>query len=136
LYVCECDTSEFQDCECDSLDPAYICACDTSEFHDCACDRDQKQRPTSSSVSFSDDIIPVFNQYCYACHNGSDGNIANFSTETLFTELGYMNDYTNPERSLYISYMRNGEMPPSGSAVPSETIDIIVKWIAEGAKEN
>lgn len=37
--LCICDTSVYQDCDCDSDQPIR-CDCDTSEFKDCDCDTD------------------------------------------------------------------------------------------------
>ncbi len=35
---CLCDSTEMRDCYCDTLDPKPVCECDTSEWRDCDCD--------------------------------------------------------------------------------------------------
>lgn len=39
VETCDCDTSRYRDCDCDSLDPER-CDCDTTGYRDCACDRE------------------------------------------------------------------------------------------------
>lgn len=91
------------------------------------------------SISFANDIQPIFNSSCTGCHNNthpqldlSDG----YAYNQLWTDganVPYV-DTVNAEQS--ILYVRaTTDMPPSGALQSFET-DKILKWIQQGAKNN
>lgn len=93
------------------------------------------------TVSFSTDIIPIFTTSCAVCH--ASGSI--FPGLILTPDEAYdqlLTDGTNapyvdpsyPESSsLYVRM--NSDMPPSG-LVSNNKLEIILKWIEEGAENN
>lgn len=93
----------------------------------------------SSSVcyTFNDDILPIFNQYgCTGCH-GSDGGL-NLSTYNTVIDggnsgLGIIPDDVNS--SIIWQRVNDGSMPPGGSTVSSDDINIIESWINQGAPD-
>ncbi|HNQ61750.1 MAG TPA: hypothetical protein PKJ62_05120 [Bacteroidia bacterium] len=95
-------------------------------------------------VSFSNDILPIFNANCglSGCHSGSspEGNL-DLTTTNAYAQLtsgssGYV-DTVNPELSVLIASMRSvsDPMPPSGN-LDDCNINLIMKWIGQSAPNN
>ena len=96
------------------------------------------------TVSFSADIVPVLNKSCNTsgCHSGGSpqGNL-NLEATKAYAQLnksgsGYLN-VNNPHNSvLYLSLTSTSDpMPPVGTLDPC-TVELIVKWMSQGAKNN
>jgi hypothetical protein len=96
------------------------------------------------TVSFSSDIIPLFNTHCSlsGCHSGSspEGDL-NLEASMAYTQLtsgnsGYV-DTVNPEFSvLYVSMKSvSSPMPPTGN-LDDCTTELVLKWIEQNAKNN
>ena len=91
-------------------------------------------------VSFSSDIIPVFDQSCNSagCHNAGgippDLSPANAWQDLIDTD---MIDLNNPANSvLYVRMIDNqSPMPLNGVLSPTVT-NTVLAWIEEGAKDN
>lgn len=95
-------------------------------------------------VSFTNEIQPIFNSYCISCHNETHPYL-NLKSCCSWFELmatGYNAPYLdtiNPEQStLYkrITGVVAPVMPPSGNTLAETDINIIKKWMEEGAKNN
>ena len=95
-------------------------------------------------VSFQQDILPIFNQSCNigGCHSGSSpaGNL-NLEPAVAYNELmasgsGYI-DTIDPKFSLLYAQMNSvsNPMPPTGK-LDSCTIQLVLKWIEQKAKNN
>ena len=96
--------------------------------------------PPPTPVSFSRDIAPIMAMYCNACH-GESGGISTRSYKELMLggDLGTVVIPGDPDRSLLIHFLegRRGEnrrMPKNGRALSPHQIEIIRRWIAEGAR--
>ena len=92
-------------------------------------------------ISFNDDILPIFTSHCESCHQ-TDKVFPDLilSAELAYTQLltdGINAPYVNiadPESSkLYVKIKTN--MPPF-DILPSYNINMILKWIQQGAKNN
>lgn len=91
-------------------------------------------------VSFSADIIPIFNKSCNAagCHNAG-GQKPNLTAGSAYTSLingGYINS-GNPESSELYMWMKGNRalpMPPSGSDATYNAT--VLAWIEQGALNN
>jgi hypothetical protein len=96
------------------------------------------------SVSFSKNVIPIFQQNCATsnCHNVAThaGNLildsAQAYTALLQTGKGYI-DTLNPRSSLLYSQLIStvSPMPPTGK-LDDCSIEIILKWMQQKAKNN
>ncbi|MDB5272457.1 MAG: hypothetical protein JWO58_824 [Chitinophagaceae bacterium] len=97
-----------------------------------------------STVSFSADIVPVLTKSCATagCHSGASpqGNL-NLEANNAYAQLnksgsGYLN-VSNPHNSiLYISLVSTTDpMPPTGALDPC-AVELIVKWMSQGTKNN
>ena len=93
------------------------------------------QSPSQSvqEVSFSKDILPIFQQY-------SDSHHSSQSVLSLETYEGVMQDVVSgqPEQSkLYQRLIgQGGPVMPPGNPLPENLITLIYNWIKQGAKNN
>ena len=93
------------------------------------------QSPSQSTqkVSFSKDILPIFQQYSDAHHSSN-------SVLSLETYEGMMQDVIprQPEQSkLYQRLIgQGGPVMPPGNPLPENLITLIYNWIKQGAKNN
>ena len=95
-------------------------------------------------VSFSAEIQPIFDAYCISCHdeNHSYLNLKSCCSWYELSATGYNAPYIdtiNPEQStLYkrITGVIAPVMPSTGTPLSQNDIDIILRWIDEGAKNN
>ena len=96
------------------------------------------------TVSFSKNIVPLFTANCAisGCHSGSSptGNL-NLQSSSAYGQLntagtGYI-DTINPTYSVLYSMLvsTSTPMPPSGS-IGTCNIQLIQKWMKQGAKNN
>ena len=94
-------------------------------------------------VSFIKDVAPILQQNCFACHDAKKkkGKLEMTTYENL-RKGGSKEDPISPGKSkgsLLIELLHStglDRMPPKeqGDALKKEQIDIIAKWIDEGAK--
>lgn len=97
--------------------------------------------PPKDDVTFSGDVIPIFNQSCNTagCHSGNADFAPDLSSAHAYHSLfegGYI-DTISPENSLLYRWMNGQEglvMPPDGAN--SFYNATVLKWIELGAKEN
>lgn len=99
---------------------------------------------TPAVVSFSSDIIPIFDKYCNTsgCHSGSSptGNL-NLESSMAYSQLmkhssGYI-DTMHPDYSLLYAQINSTSqpMPPTGNLDKCD-LNLIYKWIQQKAKNN
>ena len=100
--------------------------------------------PTPSlpaTVSFSNDIMPVFNAHCNTsgCHGGGSPSAGlNLSSNVAYSQLFTKHeiDTSNASNSnLYIE-VASGQMPQTGGKLSDYNINLIQKWIQQKAKNN
>lgn len=90
---------------------------------------------SNGQVCFSSEVLPLFQSYCAqsGCHNSVSRK------EGVITD-SYANimkgiSANKPNSSKYYTVITNGSMPPNGSAkLSTAQVEIIKKWINEGAK--
>jgi mono/diheme cytochrome c family protein len=98
-------------------------------------------QPTTAAVSFSSDVMPIFQAECIACH----GNFGGWDASSYTSVLG-TGDHApviipgDPENSLLAQKMIGTQaigdiMPPAG-LLPEDEIQVILDWIEEGALDN
>lgn len=99
-----------------------------------------QQVEITTPVSFSSDIIPIFNASCATtnCHvnGGPPPNLTPSKAYDELTMLGYV-DTSNAESSVLYKVITatTNPMPPSGP-LPAEEIGYILAWIKQGAQNN
>jgi len=98
-------------------------------------------QPLPAVVSFSANIVPIFNAHCNSsgCHSGSNAAAGlNLSSNVAYTQLFAMHeiDTTNTSNSnLYIE-VASGQMPQTSAKLSGYNIGLIQKWIQQKAKNN
>jgi hypothetical protein len=101
------------------------------------------QAPAAKPVSFINDVAPVLKENCFACHDSKKrkGKL-DMTTYESFRKGGINEDPVEPgkpQESRIISLLTAAgkeRMPPheAGEALPKAKIDLIARWIKEGAK--
>ena len=95
-----------------------------------------EKKPIPETVSFSNDIIPIFNNGCNTsvCH-GPGSKPPDLSPDNAYNSLmdgGYV-DTTTPEASILYTSMKSGSM--KFYTTPGDE-DLILAWIEQGAENN
>src|SRR5688572_5748104 len=120
-----------------------ICAGLTCAWASGTAARGQEKQSAAPPVSFNRDILPILSNNCFACH-GPDENKRetkfHFDTkEGAFLKPGVIEPGKAAE-SLLIEMITHPDpeerMPPpdSGHALTQKQIDLLRRWIDEGAK--
>ena len=103
------------------------------------------QEPTDT-VTFSGDVLPIFQQRCNECHGAEDenGEVRLEASLSLLTyegvmagsEFGSVVEPGDAEGSYLLELVVEGDMPEEGDPVPEAEIETIRGWILAGAPNN
>src|SRR4051812_28959792 len=105
--------------------------------------RAQPPKGPAGPVSFINDVAPILKENCFACHDTKKrkGKLEMTTFETLHKGGSSGEPWVagKPEESLVVELLTTrgkSRMPPkeAGEALPKEKIDIIRRWIKEGAR--
>ena len=125
-----------------------------------ACFSDDTMGPTEGPVSFADDIQPIFSGSC--AFSGCHGTSANPASKPMMLSAGEAYDNIvevtaaelpsmfritpgSPDESYLIHKIQGTQsdvggagarMPRGGSPLSQATIDLIRRWVVEGANRN
>ena len=101
------------------------------------------QAPAAKPVSFINDIAPLLKENCFACHDSKKrkGKL-DMTTYESFRKGGTNDDPVDtakPDESRILQLLKatgRERMPPrdAGEALSREKIDLVSRWIREGAK--
>jgi mono/diheme cytochrome c family protein len=93
-----------------------------------------------AGVSYAKDIQPIFNDSCVGCHGKSGGlTLTDYNSLMAGGAKGPVIVANNPDASeLYkrITGQSQPSMPRGGAPLSQDKIDLIAKWIKEGAANN
>src|SRR5258708_39288134 len=98
------------------------------------------QHSASQTVSFRKLIAPSFAASCNACHSGptpqSGLNIPTYAALSKGGRRGKSIIAGDPSKSLLVQYIEGAKQPrmPIGGSLKAAEIDLIKKWVKEGAK--
>ncbi len=104
--------------------------------------------PGADTVSYKEDVLPIFQKRCAKCHGGKDEEgevvaevsliVIDYERLMMGSEFGPVVTAGDPEDSWLLEMIGEGDMPPEGEGdkVPEEEIAVIRQWIVEGAKNN
>jgi hypothetical protein len=118
-------------------------------FYSCEKDRGPLLLPppedTTSYVSFKTNIQPIFDVYCVRCHNESHPFL-DLRPEVSYNELlydgahaSYVNSPDSVEGTILMLRLRGvtqERMPPEWPYPPDMKIDLVRRWIEQGAENN
>ena len=98
------------------------------------------------TVSFAEDILPIFRQRCAECHGAEDENgevrtevslnLLNYERVMMGSEFGTVIEAGDPANSFLLDMITDGTMPETGDPVPEDEIALIRAWIEAGAPNN
>ena len=95
--------------------------------------------PTFSQVDYKSQIEPIFYDKCSGCHTsgGSSGGLDLTSYNTLMSggNSGASIVAGDNQNSLLWKRINDGSMPPSLNDVIPSNVELVKKWINEGALE-
>ena len=102
----------------------------------------------SDTVSFAEQILPIFQKRCAKCHGAEDENgevrtevslsLLEYERVMIGSEFGTVVEAGDPDGSFLVDMITEGTMPPEGEGdkVPAEEIALIRAWIEQGAENN
>ncbi|HSB94746.1 MAG TPA: hypothetical protein VLC28_16595 [Flavitalea sp.] len=90
-------------------------------------------------VSFSGDLIPMFNKHCNnsGCHDEVPAHKPSLVPEQAYVAItsgGYINTAV-PNSSILYTVVKDGIMPPTG-ALTAKDAQLILDWVRNGAPNN
>ena len=96
--------------------------------------------PKAGAVSFSKDVLPIFQSVCVKCHGGENTNaslvLKSYADVMQGSENGPVIEPGKSADSLLIELITNGKMPKKGPKLLPAQIRIITQWVDAGALNN
>ena len=93
-----------------------------------------------SQVDYKNEIEPIFYSYCSGCHTGGGSSGGqDLSSYAALMRGGNSGPTILPgdhQSSLLWRRINDGSMPPSSNDVPLSKVELIGKWINEGALQS
>lgn len=94
----------------------------------------------NGDVSFTNDVLPIFQVSCASCHGGREIKEGLDLTTYEGTLAGSFNGTVitpgNADDSYLVHQLIEGEMPKRGPRLADDQIQMIVDWINQGAINN
>jgi len=101
------------------------------------------EEPTAepSGVSFEDDVLPIIQSRCYACHGGDRGteeglDMNSYANIMAGSDNGPVVIAGNADDSLLAQMLVEGKMPKRGPKLTPPQVQLIIDWINQGALNN
>ena len=95
---------------------------------------------TASSVSFTDDILPILESRCVNCHGGDrleEGlSVRTYGDMMSGSENGPVIVSGDAAHSKLVEMVANQKMPKRGPKLTPPQIQLIVDWVNQGAQDN
>lgn len=96
--------------------------------------------PAAGAVSFSKDIMPIFEISCVNCHGGERTSKAldlkTYTSLMAGSQSGAVIVPGNAANSMLIQSIQAGKMPKRGTPLTAQQIQMLVDWVNAGAKNN
>lgn len=96
----------------------------------------------TKTVSFTNDLVPIFNKSCSlpGCHNAG-GKKPELTADKAYASLtigGYLSLSNPPQSDLYLflTGKKTPQMPLGATNNPSSVNQLVLAWIQQGAKNN
>jgi len=93
-----------------------------------------------ANVSFTNDVLPIFQQHCLKCH-GNDNpekglELSTYKTMMLGSEDGSVVTPGDPDKSYLVEMVVTKKMPKKGAPLSATEINTIIAWVKAGAKDD
>lgn len=96
--------------------------------------------PGAATVSFSEDVLPLFRTRCERCHGDSRAeaglNLLSYASVMAGSEDGPVVIPGSSATSYLVELIVAGEMPRRAPSLPPAEIETISTWVDEGALDN
>ena len=93
-----------------------------------------------ASVSFQNDVLPIFEERCSECHGSEDPEeqleLTRYRTALIGSINGPVIVPGDPENSYLVEQIVSGQMPKRKDPLSPTQIETIIAWIAAGAPDN
>jgi mono/diheme cytochrome c family protein len=102
-------------------------------------DAPNEEKKADEGVSFANEVAPIFVRKCMACH-GNQQSKGGFNLTTFESLMRPGNSAEpsvtpgDPDASHLLLLVEAGEMPQDADPLPEEQVELIRRWIDEGAK--
>ena len=105
-----------------------------------SCGSNQAGDTDEPMISFSSDVSPILNQKCIGCH----GSIQPLAGLDLSSYEGIMAgtkgkpvvEPGSSSNSLLVKVVKSGSMPKNGAKLTDDQVEILSKWVDQGASDN
>jgi mono/diheme cytochrome c family protein len=91
-------------------------------------------------VSFSRQVLPIFQASCAECHGGETKEVelalTTYAEVMTGSEYGPVVEAGNPGESILLDMVAAGEMPQDAPPLDEDEIALIRAWIQQGAQNN
>jgi mono/diheme cytochrome c family protein len=101
-----------------------------------------KKAPAAAAASFAKDVMPILKASCLKCHDAKNhkGSLDMTSYDTLKKGGKGGPGFTagDPDKSAIVSSISGDkpDMPKKAAPLKKDQVDLIARWIKEGAKNN
>ena len=96
--------------------------------------------PRATEVSFSAQVLPVFEARCQQCHGAGRAevglNLATHASTLTGASYGPVVIPGSAETSILLQVISSGEMPPGGRKLTDSEVQTISDWVDAGAPDN
>jgi len=93
-----------------------------------------------ANVSFTNHVLPIFQQHCQKCHgndNPEEGlELTSYNTVMSGSQNGSVITPGKPDKSYLVEMVVSKKMPKKGPPLSSTEIDTIIAWVKAGAKDD
>lgn len=95
----------------------------------------------TTTVSFTNDVLPIIRSRCSACHGGSQGTeegleLTNYENIMAGSDNGPVVIAGDAANSLLVELIVEQEMPKRGPKLTPPQVQLIIDWVNEGALNN
>lgn len=93
-----------------------------------------------ANVSFTNNVLPIFEQHCTECHGGDEPKeglrLTSYAEVMAGSWNGSVIEPGDVENSYMIEQIVSGRMPKDRPKLPDADIEIISAWVEAGAPDN
>jgi uncharacterized membrane protein len=110
------------------------CGFENLKSPDASADGSGTPKPIGSAATFTEIQSQILRPKCVSCHgSGGSANLASyagFATNTRYVVPG------NAQQSLLYTITQSGSMPPGGSDLTTDQLNMVQSWIEAGAQND
>jgi mono/diheme cytochrome c family protein len=96
--------------------------------------------PSTATVSFANDVLPILQNRCRNCHGGNDTEeglaLLTYDDVMKGSDNGFVVIPGNAANSLLVEVVLNQDMPKRGPKLTPAQVQIIADWVNQGALNN